>query len=111
VSLDLFLTFKPCPTCGQCKEGVDWNYTYNVAPMWYAVFPDSKNMLDIDGMTGKESVSRIESFVTALEAEPERFKAMEPNNGWGSYDSFLKALKSLIEIAEQNPDGMWRSWR
>ena len=55
MSLDLWLQSKECPTCEHKEVTEDRNYTYNVAKMWYEIFPSDQHMVHIDGMTGKES--------------------------------------------------------
>jgi hypothetical protein len=68
-------------------------------------------MVDIDGMTGAASIPKLETAIRGLVAEPERFRAMNPKNGWGSYDGFVDWLKSLLESARENPNKIWRASR
>ena len=111
MGLDLYLQGKICPTCGKSENPeIGWNYTYNVSPMWREVFPDTK-MINIDGMTCQESLPKLEKFRDALKADPEKFKKMNPDNGWGDYDSFLKAIEELIIYENTYPDCIWDSWR
>lgn len=106
MSLDLYLR---CSHCNQ--DATEWNYTYNVSKMWYSVYPEAKGMIDIEGMTGKESLPRLIYFAQRMRDCPGAFKEMNPPNGWGSYDSFLKAIEDLIKQAKEYPTLIWRASR
>ncbi len=115
MSLTLWLQKKQCGECGHWESTESFNYTYNnVAPMWYAIFPDAKNMVDIDGMTGAQSAEKLKFALEILVNAPnafETFKAMNPENDWGYCASFKKYIFNLIQIAEQNPTWIWESSR
>jgi len=112
MSLDLWLKSEKCPHCGRSDDpDFDWNYTYNVSKMWFEVFPNADGMVDIDGLTGKESLKKLETFKAAMINDPNKFKKMNPPNGWGSYTTFLSAIEKLIEAAKEHPDHIWHSWR
>ena len=84
-------------------DGGWWNYTHNTAPMIYQVLKDAGTELDpgeswwkrLDGMTGPEAAAYLGQVIDGLEAEPGRFRAMNPENGWGDYDSLLMTLRSM----------------
>lgn len=42
--------------------------------------------------------------IKALEADPERFKAMNPPNGWGDYEGAIAFLKSIRVECEKHPE-------
>lgn len=92
----------------------DWNYTHNCNGMANAVLdPDYQQrsvaeevfrFVDkshvswwkrLDGLSGQEGRKLLDAIITGLEAEPERFRAMNPENGWGDYDSFLAVLREM----------------
>lgn len=79
--------------------------------MWYEVRPQDEKMVMIDGLTGKQSIPILEQVISALEKSPEKFKAMNPENGWGSYDGFLQFLKELLAGAIKSPACRWKTWR
>ncbi len=39
-----------------------------------------------------------------LEADPEKYKALNPTNGWGSYDGLLKFVRKYLAACEESPD-------
>lgn len=109
MSLDLYLEHK-CDHCG--NEGhITWNYTYNASPMWYEVYPEDDRMIPIDGMTGEQALPKIEKAVAIMKEDPDRFKKLEPTNGWGSYKDFVLSLEELALACRKHPKAVWSSWR
>lgn len=106
MSLDLYLS---CPHCDQSPYTN--NYTWNVGVMWFEIYPDDVSMVLIEGMTGEASLSKLIHAIKELEANPDKFKGMNPKNGWGSYDGFLNFVKELAKAAIDYPSLVWRASR
>lgn len=80
-------------TCTHCGGSSDnWNYTSNCAPMWRAAGLD---IAAWDGRPVRAFAEAISVALVQLEADPEKFRAMNPSNGWGSYETLLPALEQL----------------
>ena len=111
-----------CPDCGhelspprtEESELGWWNTTHNVAPMIYraleaAGIPLAKEETwwqRFSGMTAGEGREYLSAVIVQLEADPERFQAMNPPNGWGSYDGLLEVLREMRDAsAEAAGDG------
>jgi hypothetical protein len=45
----------------------------------------------------------LDRIITGLEADPTRFRAMNPDNGWGNYDQFLALLKKMRDAIPEWP--------
>ena len=84
----------------------DFNFTYNVAKMWYAAIPD-KGIRAFYGMTGKEAVKVQQHIFNYMVDNKEELMQYEPSNGWGSYDGALKFVAKLIVASLNNPDEIW----
>jgi hypothetical protein len=88
-----------CDCCGSSL--VDQNGTHNVNPMANAVLAD--NDMDnegtwwkqLDGMGGPDGAHFLDVIIKGMEADPPRFRAMNPPNGWGDYDGFLDMLRKM----------------
>lgn len=78
----------------------DWNYTSNCAPMWRAAGAD---LAAFDGRPAAELAVALTDAVHTMRAEPARFEAMNPSNGWGSAATLARALNRLRETCEQHP--------
>lgn len=91
-----------CPTCKRCgAELFDWSPTYNYAPMWRAA---GFSLRDFDGKTGAQVAVVLGPAVAAMEADPVRFRALEPANGWGTYDGAMPYLRDLLRIVTERPE-------
>lgn len=115
-----------CDCCGHATG--QWNYTHNtnrmiadaresighadahelgsthpimkaIGPPWYEV---------LDGMPGSEGARYLSDIITALEADPQRYRSMNPENGWGSYDSLLSVLREMRERSTTEVPMTWR---
>ena len=82
------------------------NYTHNCGPMareagiYYHLWrPD-----EISVEKAAQLIEPLRAAVALMKAEPGRFKAYNPANGWGSYESFLPWVEEYLEACEKNPD-------
>jgi hypothetical protein len=53
--------------------------------------------------TASDLIPLLDAGIKKLESEPEKYKAMNPENGWGSYDGLLRCAKAILESAIDNP--------
>jgi hypothetical protein len=98
MSYDVYLT----PTEDSDGEELFWrNYTSNCAPMWRAAGAD---LADMDGKPASQCGSVIGLAVQVMKNEPARFKAMNPPNGWGDYDSCIEFLAAIADACERDPE-------
>ena len=51
-----------------------------------------------------EIIATLKDGIARLEAEPEKYRAFEPANKWGTYDDFVPWLKRYLEACEKYPD-------
>lgn len=111
MSVDLYMNFETCKACGHQPESININYTYNVSPMWYKIYPDDKGMIYIDGMTGREAYEKLNHARDRLINNKDEFKKLEPANGWGTYEGFIDLLSKAIYFSTEYPDLVWSASR
>jgi hypothetical protein len=111
MSLDLWMRSKICDTCGHQAMTESFNITYNIAPMWFLIYPDDKQMIDIDGMSGRESYGKLFDAFYILKEYPETFIPLNPKNGWGKYEDLVEYVNILMVAAEALPYSIWESSR
>lgn len=123
MSLDLWLASTQCEACHhqECSESL--NYTYNVADMWLEIlkiaekesksyfFKSTDKMINIDGSTGNQSVIPLNYALSVLSGLPQKFIAMNPENGWGSYNGLMDYIVNLLLLAHKHPTWIWHSSR
>jgi hypothetical protein len=102
------------------SEG-SWNYTHNtnrmIADAYEAVTGTPTAQASgplgpvigaawwdrLDDMTGTEGRDYLAAIIRGLEADPDRWRAMNPPNGWGSYDSLLGVLREMRDAVPDWP--------
>lgn len=111
MSLDLDLIAETCICCGHTPEPISFNITYNLGCMWREIYPYHEKMIPIEGMTAQESLEMLQRAYDELKLNPEKFEAMNPANGWGSYEDFLYFIDDLIDTAKEFPSRKWVAFR
>lgn len=103
MSLGIKLKLGTCSCSNRSAETVcAVDITYNLAEMWRAAgLPFSDE--NIEGMTGKDMGEALEEGLALLQADPERYKAFNPSNGWGTYEGLCDAVKQLLDACKQYP--------
>lgn len=97
----------------------DWNYTHNCNGMANAVLYDGYEPQPVfaevfqpkreswwkvlDGMTGPEGAALLDRIIKGIDADRPRFEAMNPDNGWGDVDSFVKVLTEMRDAVPEWP--------
>lgn len=105
MSYDVGVTSEPCPTCKRERDADSerWNYTSNCGPMWRHA---GANLAEFAGKRAGDCAVILRAAIARMEADPATYEAMNPENGWGSYDRLLPALRRLAGIFESSPDGV-----
>jgi hypothetical protein len=107
-----------CVCCS--SELGDWNYTHNtngmiaaalesqgapkveeasgplgpvIGPAWW------RQLHDQEGPAGAALLDRI---ICGLAADPERFVAMNPKNGWGTYHGLVRVLSEMRDAVPEH---------
>jgi hypothetical protein len=81
-----------------CPIDGSLNVTYNLTPMLReaGMFPGSHR--DLIGAPCSETAGVAESARARLLADPDRFKALNPPNGWGDYDGAVEFVTDLRDM-------------
>jgi len=84
------------------------NVTHNLNKMAEAVglykilwYPE-----EVGITTAFQMIVPLEKAVKELEANPEKYKAYNPPNGWGNYDIFVSFCRSVLNTCRENPDAV-----
>ena len=92
-----------------------WNITYNLSPMlreagW--VWPDGRVWSNeyLDGAKAMDIGEKAMYVLRNLESDPEKYEAMNPSNGWGTYEALLEVWRDFVESIREHPEatiGVW----
>jgi hypothetical protein len=104
-------TTTNCPECGHTlsppREDASeigwWNYTHNTSAMIYDALEVTGITLGeserwwqhLHGMSGLDGKEYLTVIIVQLECHPERYRPMNPPNGWGNYYGLLGVLREM----------------
>lgn len=89
-------------------DDTTFHLTYNLSPMLRAAgMPAWKSFI---GMRAGEAGPTWQTVADTLRADPERFKAMNPPNGWGDYDGAVEVISALAAACAKHPDATVGGW-
>jgi len=84
----------------------NFNITHNLVPMakevglyWVLWYPEETEIRN-----AKDLMPYLEIGRDLMIRDKKDLEKFNPPNGWGSYDSFLKTIKELIEFCKENPE-------
>ena len=83
------------------SDGFGWSMTWNVSPMYREAFGHSITALD--SLPAPEAAAKMEAALAKMEAEPERYRAMNPPNGWGDYEGAMRVLRQMASVCREYP--------
>ncbi len=96
----------------------DWNYTHNTNPMVNQALEDAGVEVNdtwwrmLDGLTGAQGLELLTTIRDQFDADPDRYRAMNPPNGWGSLDDpewggVRRVLGEMIEASSVEAPLVW----
>lgn len=54
--------------------------------------------------TAEQLIEPLTAGLALLESDPDRFKRLNPENGWGSYGALVVFVRDYLEACKENPD-------
>lgn len=87
-------------------EDASWNYTHNCNDMMREAGYDW--IYHLDGERVADTLPKFQAMVENLEANPEKYRAMNPENGWGDYDRLCaKWREEILPRAKESAKSQW----
>lgn len=83
--------------------------TYNLSPM----FTDVLNGVYLGKFAGApcvEAAGPLASAAERLRSEPDKYRAMNPENGWGTYEGAVKYLETFAQVCAEHPEAKIGAW-
>lgn len=89
------------------------NVTHNVSPMAEAagIYKQLWRPDEIGITHARQLIEPLRAGLEALKADPAKFEAMNPANGWGSYEGFVPWVESYLAACIEFPDAKVSVWR
>jgi hypothetical protein len=120
MSLDLYVSQVLCPCrCGKEHTGT-LDHTYHQLGVTHNLVDMAKEagVYRVLWRCGEEGIETAGQLVAPLREglarmrqDPDRFERHNPENGWGDYDGFVRALSELLESCTEHPDARVEHWR
>ena len=119
VTLTTPVTTATCPHCGGSgtanlppSDVYDANITHNLGRMADAagIYQACWRPEEIGVTKAGQLAPLLRVGLEALRADPERFRAFDAPNGWGTYDQFVPWVERYLAACEVHPDAdVWVS--
>ena len=61
--------------------------------------------------TATDLIQPLRDGLAILKSDPHKFKQMNPENGWGSYDGLVRFCESYLRACENNPHAKVKAYR
>jgi hypothetical protein len=58
---------------------------------------------EIDVTKAAQLIEPLQTGLAKLLKDPEKYKALNPENGWGTYDGLVRFVAEYLEACEKNP--------
>ena len=124
MSLDVYLQDKtriePCRcACGHEHERqqtdvlYDDNITHNLNTMADAagLYQALWRPEDINITTAAQLIAPLQRGLAELETNPDRYRALNPANGWGNYAGLVRFVRAYLMACQAHPDATVRASR
>lgn len=100
MSLDVILTATR-PTTVYSK-----NITHNLAEMAdkAGIYEHLWRPDEIGITKASELIEPLYKGLVLLKSDPDRFKAFNPSNGWGNYNSLVQFVEDYLAACQEDPD-------
>lgn len=84
----------------------DGNITHNLAEMagQAGIYKHLWRPEEIGIVNASQLIEPLATGLGLLESDPERFKAFNPDNGWGDYSGLVRFVRSYLEACIEYPD-------
>ena len=114
MSLDVDLTTPAetkCPYCGgavgvkaECVFSANITHNLNTMADAAGIYRHLWRPEEIGISKAGQLIVPLREGLQLLRSDPEKFKAHNPLNGWGSYDGFVQWVQEYLEACEKWPD-------
>lgn len=100
MSLNVYLHAVRKTIVFECNITHNLNRMADAAGLYRAIWrPD-----EIGIKNAGELVSILEEGLEKLKRDPEEYRAMNPSNGWGTYELLVTCVTEYLEACKSHPD-------
>jgi hypothetical protein len=89
--------------------GGERNYTSNVSGMWAEAL-GGRRLSELKDWRCLDAIPLLKGAVEHMRAQPDHYRKMNPENGWGDYEGALETLQWLLDSCRRHPLACIRIW-
>lgn len=86
------------------------NMTWNVRPMFKAAIGEEGFCNNWDGLSAAIAADRCRRTLDAFNADPAKFRALNPANGWGDFEGAREFIQLINDACVLAPNATLRVW-
>lgn len=102
MSLDVRLTAVRTMTVDLFHENITHNLTRMAREA--GIYQHLWRPEEIGITTAGRLIEPLTAGLALLRSDPERFRKLNPSNGWGSYEGLIEFVESYLRACEENKD-------
>lgn len=107
MSLDIILTAVRETSVFKCNITHNLNIMAGQADLYGVIWRPEENGIE----TAAQLIVPLQDGLALLKAEPDRFKALNPQNGWGTYEGLISFVEAYLAACIENPDATIMAFR
>ncbi|MEK6860344.1 MAG: hypothetical protein AABY07_00095 [Nanoarchaeota archaeon] len=82
------------------------NCTYNLSPMFYKAL-GGEGLNKINNKKAGACEEYIQKGIDAMIKDPKEYRALNPKNGWGTYEDALYTLRFILKACQKFPESIF----
>ena len=114
MSLSVYLNTEKCSHCGSNgNEVFEANITHNLGSMAEkaGIYNHLWRPDEIKITKAEQLIEPLTLGLKKMKDNPEEYKKLNPENGWGSYGVFIPWIEEYLEACKEHPKATVEAWR
>lgn len=113
MSLDVYLSTNWCERCERGDEVFTANITHNLGDMAKeaGIYRHLWRPDELGITKAGDLVLDLTVGLSDLLKNPDKYRKLNPENGWGSYEGLVRFTRDYLEACREYPDARVRVWR
>ena len=103
MSLDVYLK---CQCCESVLFEANITHNLNRMAMEAGIYKHLWRPEELDITTAEGLIQPLRDGLLLMIADPERFRAYNPENGWGTYKQFIPWVQKYLVACEEHPEAV-----
>ena len=80
---------------------LDANCTFNVSPMFRLAL-GKDGIKQLNELSREDCIELLQDGIKDMKENPEMYKKLNPENGWGNYEGALETLENILDALHKS---------